>query len=597
MTTFTVEQDDREYAITPIESGEPVEDFYGSSGTVSSTGVENSDGSVLFFHLNPDGSLRLVVIHDYPGDESGGAVSFELTLAGSATDAEWLLMDDNNDFDGATDTSPDWTWNDRNKDGGALDAPFGDEFELTIEPAFNDAAAREPLTPGRLDSWEVLSGGETNDAENPVREPLDMTQSLTISPGGREVSASVTTLQFIPGRNENVSEGGSPLEGSLMQVFEEGTTIEAGDWFEKELPVGPVLDSWLKGDQTYVEGEVRPGDDELSENIENAKQKVLGKYSDEFPERSYHKYRFENHVDVSFQTESDSIIEKSLRIEFNESGEEPNDSSIFLKGRENPATVTPKSEINGVPVTEWHDGFEERSNRKSRHYKYDAEFEFDGVEGVRVLTISGGYAGFVADWARRVGNNPAGFLSTVWDWGVDPWVAKLALSAALGRIHTLIDYLSVVPNTYTFIDFIVLADGRRYARVWDASQYPSLATYVDGTRRALEKMPYEPRQELNSQVVAFLLQASLGATPYHSPLDLYGRLIEDEELMETLLTDGIQQSLSELPVNWGVSELLPRVPRETVGYDADGNPLENPDEPFNVSAGLRPFIYKTIDPE
>ncbi|MGZ0748390.1 outer membrane protein assembly factor BamB family protein, partial [Haloparvum sp. AD34] len=51
----------------------------------------------------------------------------------------------------------------------------------------------------------------------------------------KTVAGSATTLHFIPGQNENVSEGGSPLDGSLMQLFEKETTIEPGDWFEKAL--------------------------------------------------------------------------------------------------------------------------------------------------------------------------------------------------------------------------------------------------------------------------------------------------------------------------------------------------------------------------
>lgn len=39
----------------------------------------------------------------------GGGVSFDMTLSGRASEAEWLLMDDNHDFNGTADMSPDWT--------------------------------------------------------------------------------------------------------------------------------------------------------------------------------------------------------------------------------------------------------------------------------------------------------------------------------------------------------------------------------------------------------------------------------------------------------------------------------------------------------
>lgn len=580
--TYKITQGDSTYEIEPLSNNnKTAEEFYSydhpnNASANTPRDLEREDTSQLFLYDGPNG-VSLFIIHDEPNTNSGGDVT--LSFTGLPETGDWAVTDDSGDSYSHQQAS--WRWYPCCTDGGVFRGGLKDGFEITIDPSFDSG----------INSW-ILRAAD----QQPIQ--LDLNEPITITDESR-VSASVTTLQFIPGRNENVSEGGSPLEGSLLQFFEEETVIEAGDWFEAELPVGPVLDSWLKGDQTYVDDVVRPGNDELPVDLEEALQKVEGKYRDEFGLDSYGIYRFENSISVSFESDRrNNIYDESLKITFNESASSFTDKTVELEGKSIPVTVTPKSDVNGIPAQDWHGGYSERSNRKPRHYKYDPEFEFDGVEGVRVLTISGGYAGFVADWARRVGNDPAGFLSTVLDWDVDPNIAELAMIAAPDQIQILLDYLTVVPNTYTFIDFIVLADGRRYARVWDASQYPSLATYVDGKRRALEKMPYEPRQKFrNKYMIAFLLQASLGATPYHSPLDLYGRLIEDERLMETFLSDGIEQSLSGLPVDWEVSELLPRVPRETVGYDADGNPLENPDEPFDTAAGLTPSEYETIHPE
>jgi hypothetical protein len=418
----------------------------------------------------------------------------------------------------------------------------------------------------------------------------ELEYALSVDPDSTTVSASVTTLQFIPGDNENEDQGGYPLNGGLMQLFREDNFGVSIRGYSLELPIQPVLDSWLKGDQTAVTDKVRPGSDELPMDIKKARRKESGKYSDEFGTDAFNIFRFENEVQVSFDTpDGETIDTESVQIRFNESGNSPEDERVSLDGRETPTSVTPDHGVNGIPVQDWHGTFEESSNRKPRHYEYETDFEFEGVEGVRILTISGGYAGFVADWALRVGNSPPTFINEVWDWGVNETLAEVAWLAAPSRTQFLTDYLTVVPNTYSLIEFIVLADGRRYARVWDASQYPSLAMYVDGKRRTIEKMPYTPQERLSLPVTVFHAQASAGITPYHSPLDFYTRLVDknDRELFESMLADEVEQLLEWLPpVSWSVSDFLPRIPRETIGVDARGTPLDNPEEPFETGAGL-----------
>lgn len=162
----------------------------------------------------------------------------------------------------------------------------------------------------------------------------------------------------------------------------------------------------MKGDQTAVSGDVRPGDDELPRELETARKKERGKYADEFGDHAFGIYRFENGVSVSFETpDGERIDADSVEIQFDESGRVPRDPAVSLEGRDNPVSVTPDHGVNRIPVEEWYGSYEERSNRKPRHYEYQTDFEFDGVEGVRTLTISGGYAGFVVDWAERVVRN------------------------------------------------------------------------------------------------------------------------------------------------------------------------------------------------
>lgn len=224
----------------------------------------------------------------------------------------------------------------------------------------------------------MLSGGESNDAEDPVRKSLNTDLSLTISAGGPDVTASVTTPQFIPGKSENPTEGGHPLDSGLMQLFPANDSFDV--WgYNVELATEPVLDNWLSGDMT----------EELPARLEDAQTKKAFKYRDDVGPDPFKEYRFENGLTVSFETTSDLRINKdTVKIEFNEVGPAGSDSIIARGEQDNSKTVLHDHELNGIPWKDWYDGENvRRSNRHRRYYSYDTEFEFDGAEGIRVLTF------------------------------------------------------------------------------------------------------------------------------------------------------------------------------------------------------------------
>lgn len=399
------------------------------------------------------------------------------------------------------------------------------------------------------------------------------------------VSASVTTLQFIPGRSENTSEGGHPLDSGLMQVVPEDERWSV--WGKPiKVPADPVLDSWLGGDMI----------EELPDTLEAARGKKTGKYRDDtLPDEAFKEYRFENGVSVSFETNSDgSIDEDSVEITFNEVGSSGDDPIISRGDEENSATVLHDHEINGIPWGEWYDENVRESNRQNRYYKYDTNFEFEGVEGVRVRTVWGGYAGFVGDISKRASDNAADFFSTIWDWPVPDPVAKLAMLSSPRYAQFLTEALTAIPNTYTFIDFIVLADGRRYVRIWDASSYPSLFTYVDGVLEAKEKMSYDPKELWNKDMFAFHALASAGATPYNCLAHrIWGSVIRGEDDVWTQIEEGLEEKLDLLPIEqggWSAHQLMPSIPRETLAFhnaEHDGEEPIDPDGPFPSPADFR----------
>lgn len=394
-----------------------------------------------------------------------------------------------------------------------------------------------------------------------------------IEPGSSSVSASVTTLQFIPGESENPSEDGNPMDSGLMQVFPANDSFSV--WgVDVELPTEPVFDNWLGGDMIDV----------LPKRLQSARKKKEGKYRADTEEGAeFRQYRFENGVDVSFETAGDGRIdEETVEITFSETGSDGTDSTVIRGDQENSKTVLHDAAINGIPWRQWYGKNVRRSNRHRRYYSYDTDFEFDGTSGVRVLTVWGGYAGFVADISQRTADDPAAFFKTVWNWDISAKLAELAIANGPEELQFLIDALTAVPNTYSFLDLVVLADGRRYARVWDASQYPSLFTYVDGKLAASEQMPYEPKQWWNLDMTAFHLMAILGATPYTSMGDrTWEQLVRTRGTLDRI-EDDIKEMLNVIPPGWDSADFMPTVPRVTVGFESADHdkPVDTPSEPF-----------------
>jgi hypothetical protein len=189
--SFVVEQEDRLFCVTALSTGETVDEFYNyiSPHSHTTTDVERSDVSNLFLFEGPDGT-SLVTIHDKANDDhthgsdtGGGAVTFYMTGLPTA-EGQWVVRDDGEIS--PTDTSPDWSWVTQHTDGGAWRGGLDGDFEITIDPAFNEDAERRPLgnREGSLgedviDEWHFLSG----DASDPDRTKLDMDKPVSIHPG------------------------------------------------------------------------------------------------------------------------------------------------------------------------------------------------------------------------------------------------------------------------------------------------------------------------------------------------------------------------------------------------------------------------------
>ncbi|WP_158057709.1 hypothetical protein [Halorussus halophilus] len=194
-SNYVVEQGDRCVPLAALSGDEPVSEFYdyrtpfsdpsGSAySSYGTTDLQRPETSLLFLYDGPEG-LSLVVLHDKLNDgTSGGSVTFEFE---NLTGGEWVVGDDIYDapsnYDQFTETDSgwqvDWTWTSGRSDGGVY-SPLGEAFEVTIRPAFNEAAELYgDHYEGEITDWRVLSG----DRSDPERVSLAMDEPITIRAG------------------------------------------------------------------------------------------------------------------------------------------------------------------------------------------------------------------------------------------------------------------------------------------------------------------------------------------------------------------------------------------------------------------------------
>jgi hypothetical protein len=161
---------------------------YASAGTIS---LQRAQTSLLFLYQEPQG-LSLVVVHGSVRNSDAGAVTFR--ISGLPKDGDWIVKDDfyrnpdtgnkastnydRWDVDG-TDHRIDWTWGSGGTDGGVFRG-LGEDFEVVIDPAFNeDAALYNRHYEGRVTDWELLSGS----SDDPERISLSMDEPIRITTG------------------------------------------------------------------------------------------------------------------------------------------------------------------------------------------------------------------------------------------------------------------------------------------------------------------------------------------------------------------------------------------------------------------------------
>ena len=166
---YSVKQGTDVYALTPLERAGSVQEFYDYRNDESHTGLEVEQQSILLLYRDTTtNEIYLVIIHNKPGDTTGGEVEF--AFSGLPAGATTVVRDD---------PSPDtwewtpptarvhWRWEPIHNDGVVIGG-LGREFSITITPSFISNISR----------WNLVTGT----IANPIYTRLtSLTQPITIS--------------------------------------------------------------------------------------------------------------------------------------------------------------------------------------------------------------------------------------------------------------------------------------------------------------------------------------------------------------------------------------------------------------------------------
>lgn len=301
-------------------------------------------------------------------------------------------------------------------------------------------------------SGEYTVGVEETGRARSVGDDGPATQSETLS-------ASATTLSFIPGLSENEASGGDDLH-SIMPNEKEGF-----------IPLVPFDD--IPADGGFYGDEIRSLPDSLSEAV--AMEKHV-----EGIDRTFNHYRLRNSLNVEFSTRDGTTVDLDSDVRVNVNGRgslgdrygeytpgelplrEDGQKRFVVDEFETGLTYTILEEdiyrnIQTSAIEMVDDERYKPVHRMNRYLTVNRE-EFDRggrtVEGVRVSTV----------------------------WGAsNSYTHEIA---SMDDFPVVDDFTPDNPILYTWIELTVLADGTRLVRIPDASVDPKHAGYLGDTKRA-----------------------------------------------------------------------------------------------------------------
>lgn len=232
---YAIQQGETCTAVRPFEGSVPVTELYeyqlpekyiseengavtGSDAPYASAGTQDlqrAHTSIAFLYRGPNG-VSLVVVHGKVGADDAGSVTFRIT--GLPDEGQWIVKDDlyynpetgriaDTNYDrwhlDGTEHRIDWTWGSAGTDGGVFRG-LDDEFTITIDPAFNEAAALyNEYYEGTVTDWQFLTATADGEIE---RVSLALETPLEITTDGCATSTPSTPTDTAPEQQTQTQE-------------------------------------------------------------------------------------------------------------------------------------------------------------------------------------------------------------------------------------------------------------------------------------------------------------------------------------------------------------------------------------------------------
>lgn len=441
----------------------------------------------------------------YSGDDKDSPIMLRLGITGGdGNDVPFKLQGSGVDAGDDASHLPDGGWSedtwyhyeiDHDGDGGlsgriwedGADRPDGPLIQATTELSLDESRVAAFRINGpssyRLDGEFTIQHGylkwiQGRRGDNGDGEEEDEHQY----PEESDSQFKATALTFLPGE---VEDSTATTDHSI------DSTIP--DW----------VDKWFHADKIEV----------LPENLNDLEPKSLPEYDRTFP-----RYRVRNEIIIDIASSDGRTLDHDVVPEFNQEV-----SPVTLEGT--PVTHAPVAANDEKDIEEnvlrdedcfapwFRDELEDEWRSvepKSKVKPSHRTIEIDGIEGVQAAQIVGGsdvYLEAMMNQARKRTPwylNPESYLQGKFRQCGVGYKTSLALASLAFKL----------PNFYTFLDVIVMADGSQLVRVVDASVYPRHALYVNDTKKRASNFDkgeeWKPNQKLNSSGDPFVPELTSG---------------------------------------------------------------------------------------
>lgn len=423
-----------------------------------------------------------------------------------------------------------------------------------------------------------------------------------------------THLSYIPGGNENSTQGGSALNSGIFEMFhgvdsftvsydlrgifpdEIGWTLDrfsTTDVDVLKVKPKPIFDAWLTADG--IEGEY----DSLSEmqqaDLPDSNSEFDTLDSDNYapkleekPNTAFKRYRTAAQTVIEFESPDGVTIDEST-IKPSKSAANPAQLTQYSA-----PTVLEQEDINAIAKDRLDSYDKDDGAYKKRHYDWVHHKEnnehglIDGKEAIRLGTIWGGYSTLEQEIMQEVRKN--GVVDTLFNlfgWEANIPLADIPESVLTGPLKSIEvgieDFLAALPIIYNWTEVTLMADGGYIVRLIDASPFPQHVMYTEEQKRAKTHLDYQTTNyDLNVQAGLFQVQAATGGTPYTATPEEYRELVETTYRtndIDQATKERLKSSLRAIPTVASditfdsVNKFYENYPLWQYGEAADGTPL------------------------